>query len=89
MENDLEKAIRVCAKLTTVLDDTMATKEDIDVAASLAATELKNLPAEVVIFAIRTQIQIDRLVKHNLDEHEQLGPIMSAINNASYLIGNQ
>ncbi len=44
------------------------------------ALALRGFPMEVTLVAVRKHIQIDRLVRHNLDEHPDFSMILHTIN---------
>ena len=84
MENDLEKANRLCKELAVTLDTKYdkSGKLDDECDASVIATakELMTLPLEVVLFALRTELQLERCIKYNLDEHEEFGLVLAKAN---------
>lgn len=72
----LRDALHACADLASDLDKGVETK------VSSTASTLSGLPMEVNLVAIRTQLQIERLVRHNLDEHPDFGKLLTPINKA-------
>jgi hypothetical protein len=64
----------LCAELASDLD------KNIHKRITPIALALDNFPMEVNLVAIRRFIQIDRLVKHNLDEHSDFSKILTTIN---------
>lgn len=72
----LRDALTTCAGLASDLDKGVETR------VSSTASVLKGNPMEVNLVAIRTQIQIERLVRHNLDEHPEFGKLLTPINKA-------
>ena len=84
MENDLEKANRLCKELAVTLDTKYdkGGKLDDECDASVIATskELMTLPLEAVLFALRTELQLERCIKYNLDEHEEFGLVLAKAN---------
>jgi hypothetical protein len=67
-------AVKLCADLASELDK----GDDSNVRATALA--LSGFPMEIVLVSVRRYIQIGRLVKHNLDEHQDFGKILSTIN---------
>ena len=45
-------------------------------------TVMQQLPLETVLFSVRRYIQIERLVKYNLDEDPIFGPALTKVNRA-------
>lgn len=64
----------LCQKLARELDN--GDESNVQV----TAYALTGFPMEVILMAVRKHIQIDRLVRHNLDEHPDFGKILSKIN---------
>jgi hypothetical protein len=70
----LVDACKACADLASDLDKGNETK------IGATASVLKNHNLETILVSVRTQIQIDRLVRHNLDEHPEFGKLLSNVN---------
>lgn len=64
----------LCQKLARELDN--GDESNVQV----TAFALIGFPMEVILMAVRKHIQIERLVRHNLDEHPDFGNILSKIN---------
>jgi len=64
----------LCQKLASELDN----GDESNVGPTAFA--LAGFPMEVVLMTVRRQIQIDRLIRHNLDEHPHFGKILHSIN---------
>jgi hypothetical protein len=64
----------LCQELASDLD------QDNHKRISFVALALMKLPMEINLIAIRRYIQIERLVKHNLDEHSDFSKILTIIN---------
>jgi hypothetical protein len=73
-EQSMQLANLLCHKLALDLD--AGEVSTIDQTADL----LQDLPTEVVLFAVRTQIQIDRCIHYHLDEHPKFSIILNKIN---------
>lgn len=64
----------LCQKLARELDN--GDESNVQV----TAYALAGFPMEVILMAVRKHIQIERLVRHNLDEHPDFGTILTKIN---------
>ena len=64
----------LCQKLARELDN--GDESNVQV----TAYALVGFPQEVILMAVRKHIQIERLVRHNLDEHPDFGKILNKIN---------
>jgi len=78
-------AMRQCAELTSLVDTGKLTDEF----CAAFAKRCSSYKLPVVLYAMRTQIGIERLVKHTLDEHRILGPFMDKINKYGFIELNQ
>lgn len=67
-----------CARLATHLDS--ANENEPPPAVRYVGRFLQKVPHENVLVAVRSQIQIDRLVKFNLDEHPEWEQVLNKIN---------
>jgi len=67
-----------CARLATQLDQ--ATEGETPAAVKHVGKFLQKVSYENVLVAVRSQIQIDRLVKFNLDEHPEWEHVLNKIN---------
>lgn len=67
-----------CARLATQLDQ--ATEQEPPPAVKHVGKFLQKVSYENVLVAVRSQIQIDRLVKFNLDEHPDWEQVLNKIN---------
>lgn len=67
-----------CARLATLLDD--SSEKDNIPAIGHVGKFFQKVSYENVLVAVRSQIQIERLVKYNLDEHEQWADVLAKIN---------
>lgn len=67
-----------CARLATLLDK--ANEEEPPVAVKHVGKFLQRVSYENVLVAVRSQIQIERLVKFNLDEHPDWEEVLNLIN---------
>ncbi len=67
-----------CARLATQLDQSQ--NKELPPGVKNVGKFLQNNSQENVLAAVRSQIQIDRLVKYSLDEHPDWAPILSKIN---------
>jgi len=67
-------AENICKQLASELDkgDTSSVQA--------VAFALAGFPMETILMAVRKHIQIERLVRHNLDEHPDFGKLLSRIN---------
>lgn len=70
----LSYASRMCAELARDLDNGIQSK------IKPTAMALAGFPMEVVLLSVRMQIQIERLVKYNLDEDKEFGKILHVVN---------
>ncbi len=64
----------LCQKLARELDN--GDESNVQV----TAFALIGFPMETILMAVRKHIQIERLVRHNLDEHPDFGKILNKIN---------
>jgi hypothetical protein len=71
---DLTYANRICAELASDLDKGVQTN------ISSVAKALIGFPMEIILLAVRIQIQIERLVRFNLDEHRDFGKLLTSVN---------
>ncbi len=69
-----------CARLATQLD--LSKKEETPISVSRVGKFLQKVAYENVLVAVRTQIQIGRLVEFNLDEHPDWTDVLNKINKA-------
>jgi len=69
-------ACNLCESLAAQLDR----GDETNVKATALA--LSGFPSDVCLMSIRKYIQIERLVRHNLDEHPDFGKILTNINRA-------
>lgn len=67
-----------CARLATQLDQAKA--GDLPLSVGYVGKFLQKASYENVLVAVRSQIQIDRLVKFNLDEHPEWEQVLNKIN---------
>lgn len=67
-----------CARLATQLDQ--STENEIPQAVKFVGKFLQKASYENVLVAVRSQIQIDRLVKFSLDEHPEWEQVLNKIN---------
>lgn len=67
-------AFEMCRKLADELD--RGDESNVQV----TALSLYGFPMETVLLSVRRFIQIERLVRHNLDEHPDFGKILNKIN---------
>jgi hypothetical protein len=67
-----------CARLANQLDQ--ATENEQPVSVKYVGKFLQKVAPENVLVSVRSQIQIDRLVKHGLDEHEAWSDVLNKIN---------
>jgi hypothetical protein len=67
-----------CARLATQLDN--SNENELPPAVKHVGKFLQKASYENVLVAVRSQIQIERLVKFNLDEHQDWADILSKIN---------
>lgn len=68
-----------CARLATQLDKAK-TEEDLPESVKYVGRFLNEVSNEYVLVAVRSQIQINRLVKFNLDEHPDWENVLNKIN---------
>jgi|SRR5208282_694572 len=88
MENDLEKSIRLCRELATLLDKNgikpnkspTELGEACNAVLDSTAQELLSLPIEAVMFALRTELTINRCIQYWLDEQPQFSLILMKAN---------
>lgn len=66
-------ASKLCQDLATDLDNGIENK------ITPTAMALSGFPQEIILVAVRRYIQIERLVRHNLDEHKEFGRILHTI----------
>lgn len=67
-----------CARLATQLDN--SSPDEVPATVKHVGKFLQKVSYENVLVAVRSQIQIDRLVKFNLDEHPDWEQVLSKIN---------
>ena len=67
-----------CAKLATQLDQSK--NNNADDAIKNVGKFLQKVSYENVLVAVRSQIQIERLIKFNIDDHPDWKPILTQIN---------
>lgn len=67
-----------CARLATQLDNSKG--KELSPSVSYVGKFLQKVPHENVLVSVRSQIQISRLVEHNLDEHPDWEAVLSSIN---------
>jgi len=76
----LVAAMIVCARLANQLDQLDATNSNEQhPAIQNVGKFLKHVPYENVLVAVRSQIQIERIVRHGLDEHPEWMPILNTL----------
>src|SRR5581483_7171667 len=68
-----------CARLANQLDQAK-TPSDLPPSVKHVGKFLQKVPQENVLVAVRSQIQIDRLVRFNLDEHPDWEQVLNRIN---------
>lgn len=75
--DDLEIASNACKALAEELDA--------GITSNITSTGelLGNFPMEVILLSIRSYIQIDRLVKYNLDEHPAWRSLLNRVNKST------
>lgn len=66
-----------CARLATQLDNAKTSKDLDNV--GFVGKFLQNVAYENVLVAVRSQIQISRLITHNLDEHKEWAEVIEKI----------
>lgn len=87
MENDLEKANRLCRELALKLDTRygksipLGEKLDDECNALLLSTskELMSLPLEDVLVGLREELKVGRCIKYNLDDHKEFGLVLAKV----------
>jgi len=67
----------VCARMATQLDENV--KGQIPPTAKHVGKFLQNVTFENVLVAVRSQIQLSRIVNFNLDEHPDWAPVLPAV----------
>lgn len=75
----LVAAMITCARLAAQLDKT-ENVDNLPASVKYVGKFLTKVSAEDVLAAVRSQIQIDRLVKFSLDEHPDWSEVLSVIN---------
>lgn len=69
-------ACKMCSDLASELD------KGIESNVKPVGLALRSFPPEMILFSVRRYIQIERLVRHNLDEHPAWSKTLSNINKA-------
>lgn len=75
--NDMEKLILsylLCSQLAWELDN------EIEVSIGPVGRVLDKMPPEIILMSVRQFIQINRLIKHNLDEHPDFSKPIDRVN---------
>lgn len=68
-----------CARLATQLDQ-VADPQNLPISVHYVGKFLQKAPSENVLVSVRSQIQIDRLVKFSLDDHSEWEQVLNKIN---------
>jgi hypothetical protein len=69
----------MCQELSAHLDSSTKLLSDKSFIQSIGST-LYDFPAEIILFAVRKYVAIDRLVRHNLDEDPVFGKTLDKVN---------
>jgi len=70
-----------CARLASQLDKAMLANEKAPPGLSYMGKFLQEVGSETVLVSVRSQIQLDRIVDWNLDDHADWGQLLTKINN--------
>jgi len=97
MENDLEKACKICKELAEVLDSKQKSVviffEDMDkecIAAVTSACDLLvKMPLEIFFLSARQELGLDRIVKYSLDEHPTFGKMQNELERIVRAVGHR
>lgn len=73
----------VCARMSGILDT--KSKKEAEKPLNYVGKFLQEVPPENVLVAVRSQIQIDRIVSHGLDDHKEWSKVLT--DTAKYLKG--